>query len=261
VRRVLLLLVAVFLVNLPFVHETLTDRELARSGQDVQATVIDTRTVGDRYLVEYRLPESVDAHRVRYSARVDRSTYDVARRTDRILVRLAPGEAATNRPGGAIRSNLFTVVAAIGDTILVVIGLLAYRRWRQRSGHTVVAVDGDDVVLDSGRGELTVVGPPGWAERLHPGQQVTGSLHLASDVDVDPGGFVGGFQHLGGASYVVRGRVLDAHAGRLTLELDDGSRLRVETGGHRVRADIRDPTEVRGTLCFTPTGGRGPALT
>ena len=33
-----MVLVALFLVNLPFVHQTLTDRELARSGRDVEAT-------------------------------------------------------------------------------------------------------------------------------------------------------------------------------------------------------------------------------
>jgi hypothetical protein len=38
------------------------------------------------------------------------------------------------------------------------------------------------------------------------------------------------------------------------LELDDGFRLGVETGTHKIRADIRDSTEVRGTLCFTPSG-------
>ncbi len=42
----------------------------------------------------------------------------------------------------------------------------------------------------------------------------------------------------------------------MTLELADRSRLQVETGPHRIRADIRDPTEVRGTLCFTPSGMR-----
>ena len=64
-----------------------------------------------------------------------------------------------------------------------------------------------------------------------------------------------GLEQVHGASYVVRGRVLDARAGHVVLELDDRSRLGVETGPHRIRADIRDPTEVRGTLCFTPRYG------
>ena len=74
-----------------------------------------------------------------------------------------------------------------------------------------------------------------------------------TDHEVVPGVVVAGFEQIHGSSYVVRGRVVDARAGRLVLELDDRSRLRVETGPHRIRADIRDPTEVHGTLCFTPT--------
>ena len=65
---------------------------------------------------------------------------------------------------------------------------------------------------------------------------------------------MGGLEQVHGSSYVVRGRVVDARAGRVELELDDGFRLPVETGPHRIRADIRDSTEVRGTLCFTPSG-------
>jgi hypothetical protein len=99
-----------------------------------------------------------------------------------------------------------------------------------------------------------VVGPDGWAQRLRAGQRVGGTLHLVTDQEVVTGSVVGGLEQVSGPSYVVRGRVIDARAGRLVLELEDRSRLRVETGPHRIRADIRDPTEVRGTLCFTPTG-------
>ncbi|MEO7944276.1 MAG: hypothetical protein ABIR34_12815, partial [Marmoricola sp.] len=56
-----------------------------------------------------------------------------------------------------------------------------------------------------------------------------------------------------GAAYVVRGRVIEARANRVELELDDGFRLAVETRGHRIRADLRDSAGVSGTLCFTPT--------
>ena len=99
-----------------------------------------------------------------------------------------------------------------------------------------------------------MVGPDGWAQRVRAGQRVIGGLHLATDEDVVTGSVVGGLEQVRGASYVVRGRVVDARAGELTVELYDRSRLRVETGSHRIRADIRDPTEIHGTLCFTPAG-------
>lgn len=250
----MVLLVAVFLVNLPFVNMVRTDREIDRSGKDVAATVIDARQVGGNYLLDYRLPRSVDSEQHRYSARVDRATYERARESDALRVRVVPGKPALNRPSGAASSNLFTVIAVFGDVVLLAVGLVAYRRWRLRSRHLVIGVDGDDVTLESARGRITVVGPPGWAQERQPGEHVSGRLHLVSDGDVFPGSVVGGLEHVHRASYVVRGRVLDARSAYVVLELDDGSRLRVETGPHRIRADIRDPTEVHGTLCFTPRG-------
>ena len=250
----MVLLVAVFLVNLPFVHQTWNDRRVDQSGRDVEARVLDTRTAGGSYLVEYRLPRSVDAARTRYSARVDRPTYEQARETSVLRVRVVPGKPAAHRPAGAVGNNLFAVVAGIGDLVLLLVGVAVYRRWRRRSLHVVRGVDGGDVTLESARGAVTVRGPGDWAERLQPGQRVSGRLHLVTDEEVVPGSVVGGFEQVHGASYVVRGRVVDVRPGQVVLELADGSRLPVETGGRRIRADLRDPTEVRGTLCFTPRG-------
>jgi hypothetical protein len=252
VRRAVVLLVAVFLVNLPFVHQAWTNRELARSGQDVEASVVDAQHSGGSYLLDYRLPRDVDATRATYSARVDRATYELARESKALRVRVVPGKPATNVPDGEVSSHLLLVVALLGDVVLLLVGVIGYRRWRQRSQHVVVGVDGDDVTLESSRGRVTVVGPDGWAARLRPGERVSGELHLVVDHDVLPGSVVDGLEQLHGASYVVRGRVVDARAGQVVLELADRSRLRVETHAHRIRADIRDPTEVRGTLCFTP---------
>jgi hypothetical protein len=246
---------ALFLVNLPFAHETWTDHQVASKGREVQARVVDARRTGGNYLVDYRLPASVDPDKATFSARVDQPTFEQAQRTHALLVRVVPGKPASNRPEGAVGSNIFLVVAALGDTALLLVLVITYRRWRARSLHVVESIDGDEATLTSPRGQLTVVGPPGWTEGLRPGQRVSGGLHLVTDHEVVPGSHVGGLEQLHGASYVVRGRVVDARAGRVDLELEDHSRLRVETGPHRIRADIRDPTEIRGTLCFTPTRG------
>jgi hypothetical protein len=248
------LLMAVFLVNLPLVHQTWIDRQLAQSGRVVAASLVDARRASGNYLVDYRLPRSVDAEGTRFSARVDRTSFAKAKESGVLPVRVVPDKPATNQPVGAVSSPVFLVVAVVGDLVLLLVGVVGYRRWRGRSMYVVRSVDGDDVTLDSPRGRLTAVCPPGWAERLRPGRRVSGGLHLAGDHDVVPGSSVGGLEQQHGSSYVVRGRVVDTRAGLVTLELDDRSRLRVETGPHRIRADIRDPTEVRGTLCFTPRG-------
>lgn len=248
------MLVALFLVNLPFVHQSLSDREVARSGRVVDASVTAARTVNGRHLVDYRLPASVDRDRTRYSARLDRATYALARETRVLPVRVVPGKPSANRPEGEVGSPLFAVVALGADAVLLLVCVLLWRRWRRWSMHEVLAVDGELVTLASRGQTVTVEGPSGWSGGLGVGDRVAGSLTLQADGDVMPGLPLRGLEHVGGAEYVARGRVVDARAGRVDLELDDGLRLAVDTGGHRIRADIRDSTEVRGVLRLATRG-------
>jgi hypothetical protein len=249
-------LVALFLVNLPFVHETLTERQITRSGREVEATVLKTGNINGRHFVDYVLPRSVDESRTTFSARVDDATYEQARESKVIAVRVVPGDPAANRPVGEVRSRLFAVVALVCDAVLLLAAVLFWRRWRRFSLHEVVTVQDGTVTLTSRRHTLTVSGPEGWVSRVRPGDRASGSMHLVADGDVLPGPPLGGLEQVHGSSYVVRGRVVGARSGRVELELDDGFRIVVETRGHRIRADIRDSTEVRGTLCFTPTVSR-----
>jgi hypothetical protein len=250
-----MILVALFLVNLPFAHQTLTERRITDSGREVEATLVAATTINGRRFVGYRLPARADPSRTRYSARVDDSTYALARETRVLAVRVVPGEPSVNRPAGEVRSHLFAIVALTSDVVLALVAVLLWRRWRRWSWHEVVGV-GDGLVSLAARNKtLTVSGPEGWTERVQPGDRVSGSLHLRAEEDLLPGLPLDGFEQVQGSSYVVRGRVLDARTGRVVLELADGFRLAVETGPHRVRADIRDSTEVHGNLCFTPTMG------
>ena len=249
-----MVLAAVFLVNLPLVHQTVTDRQISSSGRDVEATLLESRTIEGDHLVEYRLPRSVDPSRTRYSARVDAATYLQARESEVLLVRVVPDKPSANRPVGEVGNPLFAIVAISADLVLLVVGVLLWRRWRRLSLHDVVAVTGDEVTLVSREHTITAAAPPGWTARVRPGERVAGSLHLVTEGDVQPGPPLSGLEQVHGSAYVVRGRVVDARVGRVELELDDGFRLAVETGTHKIRADIRDSTEVHGTLCFTPTG-------
>ena len=252
--RVLVVLAAVFLVNLPFAHQTFTDHQISSSGQEVEATLLESRTIEGDHLVEYRLPSSVDPSRKRYSARVDATTYQHARESKVLLVLVVPGKPSANRPLGEVDNSLFAIVAISADVVLLVVGVLLWRRWRRSSLHEVVAVTDDQVTLVSRGHTITASTPVGWTARVQPGERVSGSLHLVVEGDVQPGPPLSGLEQVHGSAYVVRGRVVDARVGRLELELDDGFRLVVETGPHKIRADIRDSTEVRGTLCFTPSG-------
>jgi hypothetical protein len=130
VRRLVILL-AVFLVNLPAVHQAWTDHRIDSEGRDVDAVVLAARTINGRHLVDYRLPEDVDPAGTRFSASVDDATYRLARSSDRIAVRVVPGEPGANRPDGEVSSPIFVVAAVAADAILLVIAGLWWSRRRR----------------------------------------------------------------------------------------------------------------------------------
>ncbi len=248
----MLLAFVLFLVNLPLVSQHLTQQKLAHRGQDVVATVLDTRASGGRNYVDYQLPADIDPHRTRYSAMVDDPTFEQARSTHELPVRVVPGDPRTNQPAGVAHNHTFLVVALIGDTVLVVIGVLWWRRQRRWSRYQVLEVEAGEATLSGAVGTVVAAVSESWSARTVAGRSVSGTLHLAAEQELYPGPPLSGLEQVAGARYVVRGRVVDTRVGWALLELDDGFRLRVETGRHRIRADIRDSTEATGVLCFTP---------
>jgi hypothetical protein len=130
--RVLVVLVGVFLVNLPAAHQAWTDRQLAADGVDVEATVLHARTVSGRHLVDYRLPEEVDPAGNRFSASLAAGTFARAEASHRLAVRVIPGRPGANRPEGEESSPIFLVAAIGADAILLLIG--AAWLFRRRPG-------------------------------------------------------------------------------------------------------------------------------
>jgi hypothetical protein len=129
--RSLVLVIAVLLVNLPAVHEAWTDHRINVDGRDVEAVVLEARTINGRHLVDYRLPDDVDPAGNRFSASVDDPTYELARETDRLAVRVIPGRPGANRPDGEVTNSLLVVAAVSADVILLLIGGLWWFRRRR----------------------------------------------------------------------------------------------------------------------------------
>jgi hypothetical protein len=128
VRR-LVLLIAVLLVNLPAVHQSWTDHRIDTTGRDVEAVVLEARTINGRHLVDYRLPRAFDPAGNRFSASVDDATYELAQASDRLAVRVIPGRPGANRPDGEVSNSLLVVAALSADGILLLIGVMwLYRR-------------------------------------------------------------------------------------------------------------------------------------
>jgi hypothetical protein len=246
--RVLALLIAAFLVNLPVVHEAWTGHRIDVHGREVVGTVRATHVYrGDRF-VDFRLPVAVDPSRATFSARLSPAAYDAARRTGEVEVRVVPGDPAANRVAGEVQSHLFAVIAVLGDAILLLVAVALWRRRRRWAGR-VQAVDGDLVTFTLG--PMTLTAQVEGLGRLAVGDRVPGRLEVVAGSDIDTGVPVGMLEQRFGASYDVRGRVLDVRRGRLRLALDNGYVLAVRVGPFRCRADLRDHAELVGTLVLT----------
>ena len=127
--RVLLVLVLVFLVNLPAVDEGWTKHQVDTKGHRVTAVVIDARKLDGHYLVDYRLPESEDPKQAKFSASVDEETFRYAESSDQLGVRMISGKPGSNRPDGLVESSLFKVIAIAGDLVLaLIVAINWYRR-------------------------------------------------------------------------------------------------------------------------------------
>ena len=242
-----MLLLALALVNLPWLHEAWTDHRIATAGVPVAARVLDAHAVGDRYFVDYRLPPGRDPGHQRFAARVDASTYRHAVATRLLRVRVVPGQPALNRPVGEVGTGLFVVIAVVGDVLLAaVIALLWWRRrrWVRR----IVRVEGDLVTFSVGDHELTAAASRSWADRRTPGEVLRAPVHVEAVGDLLPALPLGELAQREGATWLLRGRVVDVDRQRVVLRLDDGLTLTVLPGPFRNRADLREYAEVTGRL-------------
>lgn len=131
--RVLLFIAVAILVNLPYAHERWIDHRIETRGVTVAAIVLSEREINDRYLVEYQLPVDFDRNKTTYSAAVDVQTFESARASDRIAVRVVKGDPDKNRPLGLVPSSLFKVIAISADAVLVLIALVfGWRRLNRK---------------------------------------------------------------------------------------------------------------------------------
>jgi hypothetical protein len=129
-RWVSLALVAfiAFLVNFPLVHSTYVRWQVERSGVDVVAEVTETRVVDGDLLVVFTVPG--DGQREPFDgavAEVDAATYDEARRTGELDVRVLPDDGGAFIVEGQVTSRLGLVVTVLADLFLVAMVVLMLR--------------------------------------------------------------------------------------------------------------------------------------
>lgn len=250
-RRLLLVLLAALLVNVPWAHDAWTNHRLSADGTVVSATLVKHRTVGGRHLVLFKLPRRVDASRTAYEARIDTGAYRTAVASGRVRVRVLPGHPGENRAVGEVPSHFFVGLAVLGDAILLLIAfalLARRRRWRPE----VVEVDEPWVRFSMG-GRTWIARMVDTLPGLAVGRRLPGRLALRAESDVMATTSPALSEHVVEARYVVRGRIADVSRTQAVLVLDDGYRMHVDLRVDaqttlRNRADLRERAEVTGVL-------------
>lgn len=265
-RRLLLILLVAVVVNVPWAHQRWSEHQLDTRGTDVEARVVASGEVNGRYFLDFTFARTVDPERERFGARVDEQTWQRARASEVLAVRVLPGDPATNRPEGEVTTPVLGWVAFGSDLILLLVVVLWWLPRRRRDEHEVLEVSGDEVRLRLGPAgaegaedppgpELTCLAPRKWAATSRVGDRVRGRVHLVAEGDVLPGLALGDVEQGDGVRQLLRGQVVDARTSYVDLRLSTGQVVRVETGPFRNRADLREVAEVTGTAMFTPRGG------
>jgi hypothetical protein len=117
-----------FLVNFPLLHSTYLRWQVERSGVDVVAEVTETREVGGDRLVVFTVPGEGQREPFEGAvAEVDASTYDQARRTGELDVRVLPDDGGAFTVEGQVTSRLGLVVTVLADLFLVAMVVLMLR--------------------------------------------------------------------------------------------------------------------------------------
>lgn len=256
-RRFVLAVVAVVLVNLPWAHDAWIQHELDASGVHTTATIVEHTHKSGQNFVSYHFSRSIDPRQRLFDAVVSDRAYREASTTGRLSATVLKGSPASNRVDGEVTGSQVIVIAAAGDAIIaLVVGFIVLRR-RRWSRFRVISVEDDLVTLMLGRLELTaqLADDPDTRARIHPvlGARIRGVLYLQPSEDVVEGPPLGEVTQLAGAEYRIAGRVRSLSATSTDLALDNGYVLPVCGDEVDHQAELRGPAVAIGRLILACT--------
>jgi len=131
-RRLFFVVVILLLLTFPLISTMLTRARVERSGVDVTATVVEAGQKGESYLVAFLFPEEVDPDQRRYSAEVERASYEEAKETKQIRVRVLEGRPEAHLVDGEIHSKAPYWFVLVADALVLLVGLWWVRVGRRR---------------------------------------------------------------------------------------------------------------------------------
>ena len=250
-RRVLLAIVAVILVNLPWANDAWVQHRLDSSGVPATAIIVRHTHAHGQNFVSYRFSPGVDPQQHLYDAVLTDRAYRLASTTGRLPATVLKGSPGSNRVEGEVTGPQVIVIAAIGDAIILLLLGFTIRRTRRWSRLRVLALDGELIRLRLGDLELTAeLADDVDTAALRPivGSTLRACLYLAATEDVVEGPPLGEIVPLGGADYRIAGRVRSSDPARTELALDNGYVLVVVGDAVDHVAEVGGPAVAVGRL-------------
>jgi hypothetical protein len=144
-RRILLVVVALLVINVPWLTHEWQLHRAATDGIRVEATVVGLSHSGDHAVVEFKLPKSVDPSQQARTAVIDVTTAAAAARTRAIGVRVLDGHPSVFRVDGQVRSWGATAITLTADLLVLILIALSFRLGGRIRRPRLVAMALDDV--------------------------------------------------------------------------------------------------------------------
>ena len=139
------MVVALFVINAPFVLYRYQLHRLASQGVQVTATVVSTGQAGNDVELGLRFPPSIDPDQSVHSVRVDAAAGSAATRTRKADVRVLEGHPGVFELPGQKRGHAAAILTVGADVLVLLMVLLSWRLGGRLRRPALVAVALGDV--------------------------------------------------------------------------------------------------------------------
>lgn len=126
-RRVVLVVIALLVINGPFVLHEWQLHRARTDGVQVTATVASVSRSGDDAVIAFRLPAGVDSEQALHSVKVDGAVGATAARSGQLDVQVLRGHPSVFHVDGEIRSKGGLLITLVADLLVLLMALLAWR--------------------------------------------------------------------------------------------------------------------------------------
>ena len=144
-RKILVVVIALLVINLPYVVYQYRIHRVSSDGVQVTATVVSADQAGDDVVLGLRFPASVDPDQRVRSARVNATAGAAAVQSGEVDVRVLEGHPAVFELEGQKRSHGSTIITLGADVLVLIMILLMWRLGGRLRRPALVAVALGDV--------------------------------------------------------------------------------------------------------------------